>query len=59
MFLIMVKSVLCLLMEWSFAECSANGSSWHWDVGSCNDYLLLKGSLVGYSSRAEGVLSGK
>ena len=41
------------------AECSANGSSLHWDVGSCNDYLLLKGSLVGYSSRAEGVLSGK
>ena len=38
------------------AECSANGSSWHWDVGSCIDYLLLKGSWVGCSNRAEWVL---
>ena len=38
------------------AECSANGSSWHWDVGSCIDYLLLKGSWLGYSNRAEWVL---
>ena len=38
------------------AECSANVSSWHWDVGSCIDYLLLKGSWVGCSNRAKWVL---
>ena len=37
------------------AECSVNGSSWHWDVGTFNEYSLL----VGYSGRADGVLSGK